>query len=72
MVIVSYTIYWLLQMSAEWSIGFSYGASRHTCDLVSVAWVIYSPSGQRVASRGACLGPATNNVVEYKVFIELL
>ena len=40
--------------------------------LASVAWVIDSPSGQLVSSGGACLGPATNNVVEYKTVIELL
>ena len=59
-------------MSAEWFIGFAYDASRHTCKLDSTAWVIYSPSGQLVASRGACLGPATNNVAEYRAIIELL
>ena len=48
------------------------GACRHTCNLASAAWVIYSPSGQLAASGSACLGPATNNVLEYKVVIELL
>ena len=59
-------------MSFEWFIGFTDGASCHTCNLASTAWVIYSPSGQLVASGGAFLGPATNNVVEYSVVIELL
>ena len=59
-------------MSFEWFVGFADGASRHTCNLALVAWVIYSPSGQLVASGGACLGPATNNVAEYGVVIELL
>ena len=59
-------------MSSKRLIGFTNGASRHTCNLASAAWVIYSPSGQLVASRGACLGPASNNVVEYRVVIELL
>ena len=53
-------------MSSEWFIGFTDGANRHTCNLASAAWVIYSPSGV------ACLGPATNNVVEYRAIIELL
>ena len=59
-------------MSAEWFLGFADGASRHTCNLASAAWVIYSPSRQLVASGGAFLGPATNNVAEYMEFIELL
>ena len=59
-------------MSFEWFVGFADGASRHTCNLASAAWVIYSPSGQLVASRGAFLGPATNNVAEYRAVIELL
>ena len=59
-------------MSSEWFVGFADGASRHTCNLASVAWVIYSPSGQLVASGSAYLGPTTNNVVEYRDVIELL
>ena len=59
-------------MSSEWFVGFANGASRHTCNLDSDAWVIYSLSGQLVASEGACLGPATNNVAEYRAVIVLL
>ena len=59
-------------MSFEWFIGFTDGASCHTCNLASAAWVIYSPSGPLVASGGACLGPTTNNVAEYRVVIEIL
>ena len=59
-------------MSFEWFTGFVDGASRHTCNLASAAWVIYSPSGQLVSSRGACLGLATNNVAEYRDVIEIL
>ena len=71
-VCVFYTICWLLQMSFEWFVGFPDGTSRHTCNLASSAWVIYSPLGQLVASGGTCLGPATNNVAEYMAVIELL
>jgi ribonuclease HI len=35
-------------------------------------WVIYSPEGQLVSSGGICLGPSTNNVVEYSIIIEIL
>ena len=59
-------------MSSKWYIGFTDGVNHHTCNLASVAWVIYSPSGQLVAVGGACLGPASNNVAEYKAIIELL
>ena len=52
--------------------GFVDGARCHTCNLALVAWVIYSSSGQLVALGGACLGPATNNVDEYRDVIELL
>ena len=59
-------------MYSEWFIGFADVASRHTCNLASAAWVIYSPSRQLVASVGTCLGPATNNVAKYRVVIEIL
>ena len=59
-------------MSFERFIAFAYGASRHTCNLASAAWVIYSPSRQLVASGGVCLGPTSNNVAEYRAIIELL
>ena len=71
-VCVFYTICWLFQISFERYIGFANGTSRHTCYLASVAWVIYSPSGQLVSSGGACLRPASSNVAEYRVVIELL
>ena len=59
-------------MSSEWFVGFANDTSRHTCNLASAAWVIYSPSGQLVAFGGACLGHAANNVAEYRIVIELL
>ena len=71
-VCVFYNIYWLFQMSSKRFVGFNDGASCHTCNLASAAWVIYSPSRQLVSIGGACLGPASNNVVEYRGVIELL
>jgi ribonuclease HI len=61
-------------MSTESSVylGFADGASHHTRNLASTAWVIYSPEGLLVSSGGVCLGPSTNNVAEYSVVIELL
>ena len=35
-------------------------------------WLQPHWSGQLVASGGTCLGPATNNVAEYRVLIKLL
>jgi ribonuclease HI len=52
--------------------GFTDGASRHTQNLASAAWVIYSPTNQLVSVGGVCLRETTNNVVEYSIVIELL
>ena len=61
-------------MSTESSVyvGFANGASRHTQNLASAAWVVYSHEGQLVSLGGVCLGPSTNNVAEYSIIIELL
>jgi len=48
------------------------GACRHTRNIASGAWVIYSPSGQLVSSDGPCLGPSTNKLAKYSAVIELL
>jgi ribonuclease HI len=53
-------------------VGFADGASHHTWNLASTAWVIYLSEGLLVSSGGVCLGPSTNNVAEYSVVIELL
>ena len=64
----------LCQMLTKSSIyiGFTHSASRHTYNLVSVAWVIYISMGHVVSSGGVCLWPSSNNVTEYSVMIELL
>jgi ribonuclease HI len=51
--------------------GFTDGASRHTRNIASTAWVIYQ-FDQVVSSGGICLGPATNNMAEYLVVTGLL
>jgi ribonuclease HI len=53
-------------------IRFANGASMHTRMLASAAWVIFTPQGQLLSSRGICLGDTTNNVAEYSAVIELL
>ena len=52
--------------------GFTDGASQHTRNLASTAWVIYYPSCQLLVSRGICIGLASNNVAEYTVVVNLL
>ena len=52
--------------------GFVDGASRHTLNLASAAWVFYSQAHDLVSSWGVCIGPATNNIIEYHVVIGLL
>ena len=60
-------------MSMEYSayIGFTDGASRHTQNSASTAWVIYTPTGQVLSSGGICLWPSSNNVAKYSDIIEL-
>ena len=61
-------------MSIESSVyvGFTNGASHHTQNSASTAWVIYNPTGQVLSSGGVCLWTSWNNVAEYSVIIELL
>ena len=48
------------------------GASRHTQNIASTPWILYSPTGLLVSSGGSFLGLATNNVVEYSMVMKLL
>ena len=52
--------------------GFADGAYRHTLNLASVAWVLYSPAKYLVSSGVVCIVPATNNIPEYQAVIGLL
>ena len=52
--------------------GFADGASRHTRNLASVAWVLHYPSGQLLVSRVVCIGPASNNIAKYTAVVYLL
>ena len=63
-----------LQMMSESVIytRFVDGASHHTLNLASTTWVLYEPSDQLLSSGSTCLGPSTNNIVEYSAIIELL
>ena len=59
---------------ADWMdfYGFADGACRHTLNLASAAWVFYSPAHDLVSSWVVCIGPATNNIIEYQAVIGLL
>ena len=59
-------------MESSVYIGFADGASHHTQNIASAAWVIYTPTGQVLSSEGVCLRPSSNNVAEYSAIIELL
>ena len=48
------------------------GACRHTLNRSLAAWVLYSPAEDLVSLGAVCLGPATNNIVEYEAVIGLL
>ena len=43
-----------------------------TLNLTSTAWVLYSPAHDLVSSGAICIGPATNNIVEYQAVTGLL
>jgi hypothetical protein len=67
---VSFLMYlsslWQMSSESEVFIGYEDDASRHTWRLASAAWVIFSPQGQLLSSRGICLGDTINNVSESK------
>ena len=52
--------------------GFANGACHHTLNLSLAAWVLYSPAEYLVSSGTVCLGPTTNNIIEYEAVIGIL
>ena len=52
--------------------GFTGGAFRHTMNLASAAWVLYSSAHDLVSSRAICIGPATNNIAKYEAVTGIL
>ena len=48
------------------------GACRHTLNLVSASWVLYSLDHDLISSGAVCIGPATKNIAEYQSVIGLL
>ena len=51
---------------------FANGACRHTLNLTSAAWVLYSLAKYLVSLEVVCIGPTTNNIVGYEAVISLL
>ena len=52
--------------------GFVDGSCHHTLDLASATWVLYSLAHDLVSSGAVCIGPTTNNIIEYEAVIGLL
>jgi len=63
---------WKISWDSSMFVGFTNGACCHTQNLTSTACVIYFPMIQLITFKGTCLGPYTNNVVEYSVVFKLL
>jgi ribonuclease HI len=61
-----------MSSDSEVFVEYADGAIRHMRRLASAAWVIFTPQGQLLSSKGICLGDTTNNVIEYSVVIEFL
>jgi len=59
-------------MDGSMYLGFTNGASRHTQNLASIAWVIHYPYGHLLVARGICIGPTSKNIAKYNVVINLL
>ena len=61
-----------LNLQMDYCYGFVDGSSRHTMNLTSAAWVLYSQAHDFISLGGVFLGPTTNNIVEYHAVIGLL
>ena len=61
-----------MSSESEVFIGYADDASQNTQRIAFAAWVIFTPQGQLLSSRGICLGDTTNNVAEYSAVIDLL
>ena len=70
--LISFRFLWQMSTESSIYIGFTNGASCHNKHLASVAWVIYTPTGQVLSLGGVYLWPSSNNVVAYSVVIKLI
>jgi ribonuclease HI len=70
--LIKFSLGWQMSMDSSVYLGFIDRDSRHTRNLASVAWVVYSHGGLLVSLGGVFLGLYMNNVAEYSFIIELL
>ena len=70
--LIEFSLGWKMSTKSSVYLGFANGTSRHTQNMVSATWVIYSLEGQLVSSGGICLEPSMNNVAEYIIVIKIL
>jgi ribonuclease HI len=63
---------WRMSIESKVFIGFANDARWHTRRLAFAAWVIFTPQGHLLSSRGICLGDTTKNSIEYSAVLELL
>ena len=66
------TCTWQMSLEPSTYLGYADGASHGSRNIASAAWVIFTLDNQVLSSEGSFLGPATNNVAEYSVTIDLL
>ena len=64
-------LYHVLVMQMDFY-SFADGAYCHTSNFASTTWVLYSPAYDLVSSWVVCIGPATNNITEYRAVTGLL
>jgi ribonuclease HI len=61
-----------MSSTPSFHIGYANGTNRSSHNVVSTAWVIFSPSNEFLDSRGIFLNRATNNIAEYEAVIALM
>jgi ribonuclease HI len=61
-----------MNSSSTYHIGYTDGANHLDQESHLEAWALYTPDHVLLHSSGICLGPATNNQVEYTTVIGLL
>ena len=57
-----------IQTGSEWIVRCD-GGSRGNPGPAALGYVLLDPAGREVEARGECIGPATNNVAEYRSLI---
>ena len=66
------TCTWKMSLELFTYLGYADDGIHGSWNIASIAWVIFTPNSQVLSSGGSFLGPATNNVAEYSMTIDLL